>query len=424
MLLLALLNRLDNAKTTLLFNNTSNFLSTSTAGYSLSTLDLSDRLVSNYEYNTNYLKLVTKPYLTGLTKPYTLAGSANAQIDQVVTIDAITNDTFKLVFVSNYASANVSVVLSSDETFTNRVTYTFTGVATANYKTTMFETVVLFKTSIGTITGTPDLSKIIRARVSSINSTSTNRVTITYLSNANNYLNFAGQVWSNNVCCNEDPVLKLTQTLEDITRCGNKVGKKVTDSTGDFTFTTPEEDIRLLSVMSGSPLQLATFTDLEGYTKNQLVNPVANVSGKAQITLTSNLSIENISFGCDNMLLINATPAIIANPDTYLSSGECAYDTATGIVYFNSSVIGQYPEIIVTDSFEAEILAPDPLKLSPYMETILQTVSESNKRRTAIVKKMQFAFPEYSSDAGLQKQSFTGTPIWTKVNDIIIATEI
>ena len=233
------------------FNDSNRFLSTTTTGFSISTYDLSNQIVSNYEYNTAYSNLVVKPYLESYIRPISMAPVANAQIDTSLTCNLVTNDTLKLTFVANYAAASVTLKLASDTAYASTISWTVTGTSTntGTAGNPKYETNVMLKVATGTLSGSPVLSSVIRSRIISVNSTSSNTVAPVQLLIGNNYSAFAGEIINNSLCCAENLLDKIT-TATDSIKCGTSIiGDTIKEQKIEFSFDVMEENPKFLALI-------------------------------------------------------------------------------------------------------------------------------------------------------------------------------
>lgn len=416
------------------YADSSAFLPTSTPTFTQSAYDLSSRVVSGYEANAAYNQLAIKPYLDGLTRPFSMANAANAQVDTNFIANLIANDTVRVAFVSNYAGATVTVRLASDTGYTNTISWNITG-STVNSGTTLnpkYETIQILKVNQGVLSGTPTLSAILRSRILSVNSTTTNIVTPILLQNANNVDCLAGQVINDSLCCADNFIDKLITEVDKI-KCGTSViGQTITGQSIESEFSIMEETPRFLALFGGTNStidNMEAWKHLTGYEVGQVTNKItadvvsAPTLGQAQIG--TGLFVRDVVIGCASLTQVPYFSGLETAVNSNLNgTGYYSYDTTSGNIYFNTANIGKTPEIKIGDNPLMELITPKAGQLPPLMKVIVQDIDSNNKRRITKILRMQFTWPDRSIETTGHKLTFKGIGYFSKTGDIQYGYEI
>jgi hypothetical protein len=426
------LQKLDNIAVKSYYDNSAEFLATTTAGFVVSNFDLTSYIASE-SFTPAYILKVEKPVLQDFTRPFTAAGAANAQIDKAITVDLTYNDTIRVVAFSNYPAATMTYRLASDTGYANSISWNITG-SSVNIGTAtnpLYKTVEVVRVQAGTLAGTPDLTKIIRSRFISTNSTATNKVTPTAVYIVNNYSMLPGSLLSWKACCVDEIGLKReidTATL----KCGQSVtGETITSDKFTFTFKLSEEspDLLALAIGSYSKLQKQTvWNHLSGYEPGQTLNKViADVVGAAtrgQIQLSTGLSINSVIVNCANLSNVDYTAAILTNANGILGTGQYSYDTASGIMYFNTANIGDLPEITSYIDKDLFVVDPEPNRLGHTMSVYLQDTNSAGKTKYYFLKNVQLKFPDMSVEDEGNTLEFELTAFFSKRGDVVVSYDV
>ena len=417
------------------FNDSNRFLSTTTTGFSISTYDLSNQIVSNYEYNTAYSNLVVKPYLESYIRPISMAPVANAQIDTSLTCNLVTNDTLKLTFVANYAAASVTLKLASDTAYASTISWTVTGTSTntGTAGNPKYETNVMLKVATGTLSGSPVLSSVIRSRIISVNSTSSNTVAPVQLLIGNNYSAFSGEIINNSLCCAENLLDKIT-TATDSIKCGTSIiGDTIKEQKIEFSFDVMEENPKFLALFASTIVvidSIESWKHLSGYevgqVSNKILPDVVGTPTRGQIQLDLNLEIRDVVIGCSSLAQANfdLIPGIATNVSSYIGDGCYSYDKATGLMYFSIANISKIPEIKIGDAPVVELVIPKVGTLPELQQITLIDKDTAGKRRFVKIARCQFQYPDRAITSTGNKLSFKGTAYFAKTGDIVYGYEI
>lgn len=428
-LLLNFINSKDLASYTQTYTDNLSFLSTSTSGYSQSLTDFSRFVVSRDAYNPNYQNLVTKPFLSQNMRPFTMAGVANAQIDTAVFVNATASGTIRVCFASNYTGASVTVRLASDTSYTNTYSRTITG-SSVNVGTTanpLFITTDLSDISQWTVTGTPDASNIIRSRIISVNSTTTNKVTPLTLEFANNYGQLVGTHHSYKFCCVD--MFNLMREMETAElMCGRSVvGVTPTKDMFSVEIESTEQSMDFWAYSAGTVIsneKRDIVVHLPGFEvgniNNKIVEDVVGNPTRGQIQLAPNLRIANISIDCATLQSVQYSTAITTEADIRLGKGQYSYDSATGMMYFNTGNITKAPEIYIYKLEGVDLIAPTPNQLGERVAMQVQVQGEDGRILGYNLKKVQLIYPEFSSEEEGMKQSLTMNVFFAKKGDVEI----
>ena len=432
-MLFQLVMNLDLLTTKSYYNDSNRFLTTSTTGYVQSGYDLSPYLTSNQEFNSGLLNNFNKPFLLEYVRPFNMAPIANAQIDMAESIDLVTNDVIKIAFISNYAAATTTYRLASDVAYTNSISWNITG-SSINLGTAgnpFYLTISYLKLGLGTQTGTPILTNLIRSRFISINSTAVNKVAPIMSYGANNLSSFAGEIISWMACCLD--LYKLSRKLGTaVIKCGgSEIGEEAIDDAFEFEFEMMEESPNLMAIASGTYTKIQSnevWEQLTGYEVGNITNKVlADVVGtptRGQIQLATGLNLANLQLDCANIEFIPYFTGLETNANIHLGTGTASYDPTTGLVYFNTQNIGELPQICAWRNKDLVTIIPTPLQLGHIGRIMVVDQSREGKKVYYDLKKVQLKFPESSTEDTGHKLSFKTKVYFSKAGDVKIMYDL
>lgn len=413
------------------YNDSSRFLVTSTTGSNQAGYDVNPYIVSE-DFNTSVINTFTKPFLLDSVRPFNTAPVANAQIDLAELVDITSNDFIKIAYFASYPSATVTYRLSSDNTYTNTISWNITGSSTniGTVANPQYLTVAYLRTSLGVVVGTPVLTAIIRSRFISVNSTAVNRVAPIMSYAARNTTSLPGEVISWKACCLES--YKFIRSLKTASIvCGlAEIGEVATGDSFEMEFEVMEETPQLLAIASGTNAQIANnevWEQIIGFETGQILNKVvADVIGaptRGQLQISSGLSLANLQMNCANIELIPYFTGLELNANTYLGSGSASYDPASGFIYFNTQSIGQLPEICYWRNKDLITLIPAPLQLGHTGRIMLIEETQESKKIYYDLKRVQLKFPDMSNEDTGRKLVFKTKVFFSKAGDVKIMSE-
>lgn len=422
------INTKDTLSSKSYFDDSSTFLATSTAGFSKSVVDISGYVISPNFSPVGYQNLAIKPVLQDRTQPYNLAPVANAQIDQADTINVAQNSTIRIVFSSNTAAANASVVLASDSAYTNKYTKIITGssVNVGTVANPLFVTVDDSEISSWTPAGTPNPAQLLFRRFIGVNASATVRITPIALYTATNSSRLTGSLLSWSACCPDAFNLKREMDKAEL-KCGQSiVGEVVTSDKFTVEFELKEFSMDFLAYTCGSVItnEIRTIPQhLTGYGVGNNTNkilPDAATPTRGQIQLPAGARIASVAIDCANMLYKNFNTFLSNNINSELGNGQYTIDPATNILIFNTSLINKSPTIMIYVNKNVEIATPVPNQMGDVANLTVQTHGDDGRVLGYFMKKVQFVFPEMSTEDEGQMMKFELTCQFARKGDVEI----
>jgi len=385
-------------------------------------------VVSSYRVGLDYSSLALKPFLAENKKTYLLDPLDVYTFD--VNIDLSTDDIIFFAVSSDKANPRFDIELT-DGDFTNNVKFSSsTDISTEVEAGHFLSTFTINRTEF-TSTGTVDISKISKARITNTSPTtlaSAIKIAPIAMYNLNTLSELIGSTINWYAHCLDSQNLAMEIETQQLT-CGTSViGEDVTSSTFTYTFAVFEEDEILTSLAFGSFFKIQDFAhliDLEGYGVSNSNNKPETTANGAKILLASKPIIKSVIAPDSSVLqLVPFNKSISANPDRYLGQNQASYDLATGNLYFNSINLSLTPRIVVYKVSTKKVIDLIPKQTGYTTSIAIQEKTRSGSINYITIQEATFKAPTYSREDNGKKLEFEMVVKFSSSNDVKVAYDL